>query len=67
MSDLVVLRMLFVFMRKLRYALKQTVSDIPWFLDRVTYMGDIELAYRVAGMVYDEAGGEPTKRPKEFI
>jgi phosphoacetylglucosamine mutase len=26
-----------------------------------------ELAFRVAGLVYDEAGGDPTQRPKEFI
>ncbi|KAF5355718.1 hypothetical protein D9756_003728 [Leucocoprinus leucothites] len=30
-------------------------------------IGADELAYRVAGMVYDEAGGDSTKRPKEFI
>ncbi|KAG9048890.1 Phosphoacetylglucosamine Mutase [Tulasnella sp. UAMH 9824] len=26
-----------------------------------------ELAFKVAGLVYDEAGGDPAKRPKEFI
>lgn len=26
-----------------------------------------ELALRVAGLVYDEAGGDPSKRPKEFL
>ncbi|KAF8922603.1 phosphoacetylglucosamine mutase [Mucidula mucida] len=26
-----------------------------------------ELAFRVAGLVYDEAGGDPAKRPKEFL
>jgi phosphoacetylglucosamine mutase len=26
-----------------------------------------ELAFRVAGLVYDEAGGDPLKRPKEFL
>jgi len=26
-----------------------------------------ELAFRVAGLVYDEAGGDPVKRPKEFL
>ncbi|KAJ3563442.1 hypothetical protein NP233_g8944 [Leucocoprinus birnbaumii] len=26
-----------------------------------------DLAYRVAGMVYDEAGGDSTTRPKEFL
>ncbi|KAJ7125626.1 phosphoacetylglucosamine mutase [Mycena crocata] len=26
-----------------------------------------ELAFRVAGLVYDETGGNPTTRPKEFI
>ncbi|KAG1899276.1 phosphoacetylglucosamine mutase [Suillus fuscotomentosus] len=26
-----------------------------------------ELAFRVAGLVYDEAGGDPSQRPKEFI
>ncbi|KDQ63555.1 hypothetical protein JAAARDRAFT_29576 [Jaapia argillacea MUCL 33604] len=26
-----------------------------------------ELAFRVAGLVYDETGGDPAKRPKEFI
>lgn len=27
----------------------------------------LELAFRVAGLVYDEAGGDLTKRPKEFL
>ncbi|KIY50454.1 Phosphoacetylglucosamine mutase [Fistulina hepatica ATCC 64428] len=26
-----------------------------------------ELAFRVAGLVYDEAGGDPARRPKEFL
>lgn len=26
-----------------------------------------ELAFKVAGLVYDEAGGDPIKRPKEFL
>ncbi|KAH7925209.1 phosphoacetylglucosamine mutase [Leucogyrophana mollusca] len=26
-----------------------------------------ELAFRVAGLVFDEAGGDPTQRPKEFL
>lgn len=26
-----------------------------------------ELAFRVAGLVYDEAGGDPAQRPKEFL
>jgi len=26
-----------------------------------------DLAHRVAGLVYDEAGGEPTSRPREFL
>ncbi|KAJ7596988.1 phosphoacetylglucosamine mutase [Mycena floridula] len=26
-----------------------------------------ELAFRVAGLVYDHAGGDPNKRPKEFL
>ncbi|KAF4622978.1 hypothetical protein D9613_001765 [Agrocybe pediades] len=26
-----------------------------------------ELAFRVAGLVYDEAGGDPSKRPSEFL
>lgn len=26
-----------------------------------------ELAFRVAGLVYDEAGGDPSRRPKEFL
>ncbi|KAH9165824.1 phosphoacetylglucosamine mutase [Lactarius sanguifluus] len=26
-----------------------------------------ELAFRVAGLVYDEAGGDPSARPKEFL
>ncbi|KAI0375077.1 phosphoacetylglucosamine mutase [Pilatotrama ljubarskyi] len=26
-----------------------------------------ELAFRVAGLVYDEVGGDPTKRPAEFL
>ncbi|KAF5384902.1 hypothetical protein D9615_001486 [Tricholomella constricta] len=26
-----------------------------------------ELAFRVAGLVYDAAGGDPSKRPKEFL
>lgn len=27
----------------------------------------LDLAYRIAGMVYDESGGDSTRRPKEFI
>ena len=27
----------------------------------------VELAFRVAGLVYDEAGGDPSARPKEFL
>ncbi|KAG8990095.1 Phosphoacetylglucosamine Mutase [Tulasnella sp. 427] len=27
----------------------------------------LELAFKVAGLVYDEAGGDPAKRPKEFL
>ena len=27
----------------------------------------VELAFRVAGLVYDEAGGDPSTRPKEFL
>jgi phosphoacetylglucosamine mutase len=27
----------------------------------------LELAFRVAGLVYDDAGGDPTKRPKDFL
>ena len=26
-----------------------------------------ELAFRVAGLVYDEVGGDPSKRPSEFL
>jgi len=26
-----------------------------------------ELAFRVAGMVYDETNGDPTTRPREFL
>ena len=26
-----------------------------------------ELAFRVAGLVYDEVGGDPAKRPVEFL
>ncbi|KAG1749945.1 phosphoacetylglucosamine mutase [Suillus paluster] len=26
-----------------------------------------ELAFRVAGLVYDEAGGDPSRKPKEFL
>jgi hypothetical protein len=26
-----------------------------------------ELAFRVAGLVYDEVGGDPASRPKEFL
>ena len=26
-----------------------------------------ELAFRVAGLVYDEAGGDPSSRPREFL
>lgn len=29
-------------------------------------MNKVDLAFRVAGLVYDEAGGDPGKRPKEF-
>ncbi len=27
----------------------------------------LELAFRVAGLVYDETGGDPAQRPAEFI
>lgn len=27
----------------------------------------LELAYRVAGLVYDEAGGDSASRPAEFL
>jgi hypothetical protein len=27
----------------------------------------LELAFRVAGLVYDEVGGDPGSRPKEFL
>lgn len=36
-----------------------------WLLRLCTF--PVELAFRVAGLVYDEAGGDPVKRPKEFI
>lgn len=26
-----------------------------------------ELAFKVAGLVYDETGGDPEKRPREFL
>ena len=48
----------------------QADGDIPslcllsvhsWSLSR------LELAFRVAGLVYDEAGGDLLQRPKEFI
>lgn len=26
-----------------------------------------ELAFRIAGLVYDETGGDPAKRPREFL
>jgi phosphoacetylglucosamine mutase len=32
-----------------------------------TYTFAVELAFRVAGLVYDEAGGDPSRRPKEFL
>lgn len=31
------------------------------------YIFAVELAFRVAGLVYDEAGGDPSRRPKEFL
>jgi phosphoacetylglucosamine mutase len=35
---------------------------------RITFTdGQTELAFRVAGLVYDEAGGDPRSRPKEFV
>jgi len=32
----------------------------------VSLRGVAELAYRVAGLVFDAAGGDPNRRPKEF-
>ena len=40
----------------------------PYFIQLTeTYTYAIELAFRVAGLVYDEAGGDPSRRPKEFL
>lgn len=36
-----------------------------YFPNHVTFLP--ELAFRVAGLVYDAAGGDPTTRPKEFL
>jgi hypothetical protein len=30
-------------------------------------MKEAELAFRVAGLVYDEARGDPSARPREFL
>jgi phosphoacetylglucosamine mutase len=30
-------------------------------------MQGAELAFRVAGLVYDEVGGDPSARPREFL
>lgn len=34
---------------------------------RLSHVTSSELAFRVAGLVYDVAGGDPIVRPKEFI
>ncbi|KXN90072.1 Phosphoacetylglucosamine mutase [Leucoagaricus sp. SymC.cos] len=44
-----------------------TEDVVRVYAEATARIGAEELAYRVAGMVYDEAGGDPTKRPKEFI
>lgn len=36
---------------------------IPW----INLTSFVELAYRVAGLVYDETGGDPAHRPIEFL
>ena len=46
-------------------------ADGMWYFYRqnvgLVLMQGAELAFRVAGLVYDEAGGDPSSRPREFI
>lgn len=44
-------------------------ADGEWKCYRVfrSYGAFLELAYRVAGLVYDVTGGDPIRRPKDFI
>lgn len=60
--------MLFECMLKRHLGLKLTVSIA--FLRKISFYSStilLELAMRVAGLVYDEAGGEAASRPKEFL
>ena len=39
-----------------------------WYrIFRFSHVAVSELAFRVAGLVYDVAGGDPMRRPKEFL
>jgi len=45
-------------------------ADGQWtffLLDQTLILKLTELAFRVAGLVYDETGGDPITRPKEFL
>ncbi len=43
--------------------MSETGAGISCWLFRLC-MFPVELAFRVAGLVYDEAGGDPMKRPR---
>ena len=46
----------------------QADGDYPYLsLINKLNLFSLELAFRVAGLVYDEAGGDSSKRPKEFL
>ena len=47
-------------------------ADGEWSVRRLEYIDKIlfmceELAFKVAGLVYDQAGGDPGKKPREFL
>ena len=41
---------------------------LPWICLKPLMLNSLlDLAFRVAGLVYDETGGDPATRPKEFV
>lgn len=44
-----------------------TEDAVRVYAEASTRQAADELAFKVAGLVYDEAGGDPAKRPREFI
>jgi phosphoacetylglucosamine mutase len=48
----------------------QADGEIPSFCRlsvHSRFLSRLDLAFRVAGLVYDEAGGDPLQRPREFL